>query len=67
MVRMGEVSMRRRVESDETGTEPNRGGKRAWAAPRVVRHGAFREFTQGAASGSMADPMFGGAVGSGMN
>lgn len=58
--------MRRPANTTDLRTEPSAEGKRAWAAPRVVRHGAFREFTRGSAGGSMADPMFGGAVGSGM-
>lgn len=58
--------MRQVANTSEAPAEGVAEGKRPWSAPKVVRHGAFREFTRGAASGSMADPMFGGAVGSGM-
>lgn len=46
--------------------EATKASKPRWTTPRLVRHGSIRELTHGAASGSMADPMFGGAVGSGM-
>ena len=49
-----------------SGTEIVRAEKRAWNAPKLVVHGSIRAITRGNASGSMADNMFGGAVGSGM-